>query len=85
MEPIAIVIAAVVALLYAAAIAFAIVQIVRTPTLSHAEKWAWCLVLVVFPFIGSIVWFLAGPHPFGLHLGKPAPDPIPFKPLVTPT
>ena len=64
----AILLAAVVALAYVAAIAYAIVQVVRSRALTEIEKVVWVAVILFAPLIGSIVWYALGPHPFGLRL-----------------
>lgn len=53
-----------------AAIAFAIVQIARNEALNTGEKAIWVAVVVFFPVIGAVIWFLAGPHPFGLRVPR---------------
>jgi len=55
---------------YVAAIAYAIVQVVRTQVLSEIEKVVWVVVILFAPLIGSIVWYAAGSHPFGLRLTR---------------
>lgn len=69
----AIFIASALAALYAAAIAYAIVQIWRTSELSELEHWVWTIAIVLFPLGGALVWFIAGPRPFGLRLTR---DPL---------
>jgi len=66
----AILLAAVVALGYVAAIAYAIVQVVRTRVLSEIEKVVWIAAILFAPLLGSVVWYAAGPHPFGLRLTR---------------
>lgn len=62
--------AIVVALLYLAVIVWVISRIVRSDELSELERWVWAIAVICFPFVGSIVWFVAGPHPFGIHLTR---------------
>ncbi|WP_104194385.1 PLD nuclease N-terminal domain-containing protein [Cryobacterium sp. M25] len=66
----AIALASVVAVLYSAAIAYAIVQIARTRDLSEVEKVLWMIAVVFAPLLGALVWYFAGPHPFGLRLTR---------------
>lgn len=54
--------------LYVAAIVYALVQISRSEALNRVERWVWALAVIIFPIIASLVWFIAGPHPFGLKL-----------------
>lgn len=56
--------------LYVGAIVFAIGQIARTESLSPVEEVAWIVAVFCVPLIGAIVWFVAGPHPFGLRIGR---------------
>jgi hypothetical protein len=55
----AILLAAAAVLGYVAAIAYAIVQVVRTQVLSEIEKVVWVVVILFAPLIGSIVWYAA--------------------------
>ncbi|MBC7596246.1 MAG: PLDc N-terminal domain-containing protein [Kineosporiaceae bacterium] len=64
----AVALASVVAVLYIAAIAYAIVQIERTRDLSEVEKALRMIGVVFAPLLGALVWYFAGPHPFGLRL-----------------
>lgn len=64
----AVALASVVAVLYIAAIAYAIFQVVRTRDLSEVEKALWIIAVVFAPLLGALVWYFAGPHPFGLRL-----------------
>lgn len=64
----AVALASVVAVLYIAAIAYAIVRIARTRDLSEVEKALWMIGVVFSPLLGALVWYFAGPHPFGLRL-----------------
>jgi hypothetical protein len=70
MDPVAIVVVAAVGLLYIAAISYAVVLVTRTRILNDVEKLVWVAAVILFPVVGSIVWFAAGPHPFGLRLGN---------------
>jgi hypothetical protein len=53
-----------------AAIVYAIVQITREQDLSDLEKLVWIVAVVCAPVVGSLVWYFAGPHPFGLRLNR---------------
>lgn len=66
----AVLIASSVGAAYLVAIAYAIVQIVRTRELSQNEKLVWVVIVVCAPLFGSLVWYVAGPHPFGLRLPR---------------
>lgn len=57
-----------VAALYVLAVIYAIRQIVRAESLNVIERLIWALVIVAFPFTGALVWFVTGPHPFGLRI-----------------
>ncbi|PWC06276.1 PLDc N-terminal domain-containing protein [Mycetocola zhujimingii] len=57
---------------YLAALAYGVVQIARTRDLSRGERNLWIVGFLVFPLIASLVWFFAGPHPWGLRWGTPA-------------
>ncbi len=63
-------IAAVAAAVYIAAVVYAIVQVVRSKALSDVERLVWILAVVFFPLVATLVWFIAGPHPFGLRLTR---------------
>lgn len=65
-----ILIAGLVGAAYLGAIVFAIVQAVRSPELADNEKLVWVIAIVCAPLIAAIVWFAAGPHPFGLRLPR---------------
>lgn len=69
MNPLAIVLIAVV-VAYLAAIAYAIVQIVRSQDLSDVERIVWVVAVLCAPLIGSLVWYFAGPHPLGLRITR---------------
>jgi hypothetical protein len=49
----------------------AIVSIARSPGLSSTARVIWILVCLVFPFLGSIIWFLVGRG--SASSGSPAP------------
>lgn len=68
MELLAIGLAWALILLYVCAVTYALVQISKTDALSHREKWVWAVAVIVFPFIAALLWFIAGPHPFGLRI-----------------
>ncbi|TFB54718.1 hypothetical protein E3T34_14995 [Cryobacterium sp. TMT1-62] len=34
------------------------------------EKVLWMIAVVFAPLLGALVWYLAGPHPFGLRLTR---------------
>lgn len=61
---------ALVAALVLAAFVFAIAQIVRNESLNSLEKVIWVAAVLLFPLVGSIVWFAAGPHPFGIRVQR---------------
>ena len=71
METFAIVVAIVVGALYLAALAYAITQIARMSGLNPTEKAIWIVAILAFPLGGAIIWFILGPHPFGIRVGKP--------------
>lgn len=59
---------------YLAALAFAVVQIVRSSDLGEVGKALWTVAVVCLPLVAAITWFVAGPRPFdapieaaGLH------------------
>ncbi|WP_104169235.1 PLDc N-terminal domain-containing protein [Cryobacterium sp. M23] len=66
----AVVLASVVAVVYVAAIAYAMMQIARTNDLSGLERVVWIAGVVFAPLLGALVWFFAGPHPFGFRLTR---------------
>lgn len=68
----AILIGAVAGAAYLVALGFAVVQILRTGGLTSAERAIWIVGFLVAPFVAAIVWFTAGPHPFGLRFGTPS-------------
>jgi hypothetical protein len=59
-----------VVMLVLGALAYAVKQIVRAPELNQTEKIVWVLAVVFFPVVGTLVWFFAGPHPFGLRINR---------------
>ena len=67
---IVITIAATAAALYIAAIAYAVVQINKTRQLNNLEKLVWTLGVLLAPVVGGILWYVAGPHPFGIRLNR---------------
>ena len=70
MDPLTAVLMILVAVGYLGAIAYAITRIVKSEELSELEQWVWIAALVFFPVVSAIVWFAAGPHPFGLRLSR---------------
>ncbi|WP_166870428.1 MULTISPECIES: PLDc N-terminal domain-containing protein [unclassified Salinibacterium] len=62
------VIAAPIGAAYLAALVYAIVQVIRTPQLSDAAKLVWGVAIVLQPFLAALVWYFAGPRPFGIRL-----------------
>ncbi|ANJ27352.1 PLDc N-terminal domain-containing protein [Agromyces aureus] len=69
MDPFSLIVV-VVAAAYIAAVVYAIVQVIRSKELSDLERVVWVLAVVFFPFVATLVWFIAGPHPFGLRLTR---------------
>ena len=67
---IVITITATAAALYIAAIAYAAVQINKTGQLNDLEKLVWTLGVLLAPVAGGILWYFAGPHPFGIRLNR---------------
>ncbi|GAA3878183.1 hypothetical protein GCM10022381_20760 [Leifsonia kafniensis] len=61
---------AVVAAAYLGAIVYALMQIMRSPDLVDVEKLVWVIGVIAAPFIGALVWYFLGPHPFGLRLSR---------------
>jgi hypothetical protein len=55
---------------YLAAIVWVVSRILRTEELNELERWVWVIAVVCFPLVGSIVWFAAGPHPFGIRISR---------------
>lgn len=64
------VILAVVAGGYVAAVIFASMQVLRSKALSDLERRVWVIAGVFFPLVATLVWFIAGPHPFGVRLTR---------------
>ncbi|WP_168197081.1 PLDc N-terminal domain-containing protein [Agromyces laixinhei] len=64
------VLAAVVAIGYLAVIVWVVSRIFRTEELNELERWVWAIAVICFPLVGSIVWFAAGPHPFGIRISR---------------
>lgn len=62
--------ATVVSAAYLGAIVYALMQIVRASDLIDVEKVVWVIAVIVAPFIGALVWYFLGPHPFGLRLSR---------------
>lgn len=60
-------------LAYVAVLGFAIHTVARSPELNSTEALIWAIAIVASPIVAGPVWFLAGPHPFGIHIG-PRPD-----------
>ena len=56
----AVAVAALVLVAYAAFVVTAVVQVVRSAVVARASKLAWLVVLVVVPLLGSVAWFLVG-------------------------
>ena len=57
--------------LYFTAVTYAIVQVVRTPDLSTVDRGIWTAAIVIVPVAAMLVWYVLGPHPFGLRAGTP--------------
>ncbi|WP_026482119.1 PLDc N-terminal domain-containing protein [Agromyces subbeticus] len=55
---------------YLAIIIWVISRIFRTNELNELERWVWAIAVFCFPLVGSIVWFAAGPHPFGIRISR---------------
>lgn len=60
--------AVVVGIGYLALIVWVVLRIMRTEELNELERWVWVIAVICFPLAGSIVWFAAGPHPFGIRI-----------------
>jgi len=67
MEILGLILAALAGALYLAALAYAVMRIIRTDQLTWRERFVWILGVIAFPLVGPIVWFLLGPHPLGLR------------------
>lgn len=50
----------------------AIVSIARSRTASGLEKAVWVLIVLIFPLIGAILWFVIGRRPRGQQSGGSA-------------
>lgn len=70
MDVVSVLVFALIAALVLAVFVFAIAQIVRTESLNSVEKVVWVAAVLFFPVVGSIVWFAAGPHPFGIRIQR---------------
>ncbi|QTX03536.1 PLDc N-terminal domain-containing protein [Agromyces archimandritae] len=68
MEPVVIVVAVSAVALWLGALAFALTQIAKHEDLNSIEKTVWVVAVLMFPLGGSVVWYAAGPHPFGLRI-----------------
>jgi len=55
---------------YLGAIVYALMQIARAPELADVEKVVWVIGVIAAPFLGALVWYFLGPHPFGLRLSR---------------
>ncbi|MGW9632193.1 PLDc N-terminal domain-containing protein [Agromyces sp. NPDC055520] len=55
---------------YLVLIVWVVSRILRTDELNELERWVWVIAVICFPLIGSIVWFAAGPHPFGIRISR---------------
>ncbi|KRC61267.1 hypothetical protein ASE14_10200 [Agromyces sp. Root81] len=55
---------------YLAVIVWVVSQILRSDELNELERWVWVIAVICFPLVGSIVWFAAGPHPFGIRISR---------------
>ena len=53
---------------YLAAVAYAVVSVLRSPELEFLGRALWVAALVCVPLLAAIVWFVAGPRPFGAGL-----------------
>lgn len=62
--------AVVVGIGYLALIVWVVLRIMRTEELNELERWVWVIAVICFPLVGSIVWFAAGPHPFGIRISR---------------
>jgi hypothetical protein len=57
-------------LFLAAATVYTIIRITRSRDLNSTEQIVWVLAVLCFPLVGMLVWFFAGPHPFGLRISR---------------
>ncbi|MFB9308387.1 hypothetical protein BJY17_002146 [Agromyces hippuratus] len=62
--------AIIVGIAYLAAIVWVVSLIIRSDELNELERWIWAIAVICFPLVGSIVWFAAGPHPFGIRISR---------------
>jgi membrane-anchored protein YejM (alkaline phosphatase superfamily) len=69
----AVTIATAVVAIYLVAITFAILHIERRSDLGQAEKVVWVVAVFFAPVVSAIVWFAAGPHPFGFRITRDRP------------
>ena len=67
----AVVVASLVLALYLSAVAYAIVQVVRTPDLSTTGRGLWVAAVLTVPVAAMLVWYVLGPRPLGLLMGAP--------------
>ena len=56
----AVAVAGLVLVAYAAFVVTAVVQVVWSAVIARASKLAWLVALVVVPLLGAIAWFLVG-------------------------
>lgn len=56
---------------YLGALVYGAVRIAGTGDLTRTERNVWLVAFLVTPVITAIVWFAAGPHPWGLRFGTP--------------
>lgn len=57
--------------LYLAAIAYAIVQVVRTRDLSTVGKGIWIAAVLTVPVAAMLAWYFLGPRPLALRMRFP--------------
>ncbi|MFB6610801.1 PLDc N-terminal domain-containing protein [Agromyces sp. NPDC056379] len=55
---------------YLAAIVCVVSLTFRSAELNELERWVWVIAVICFPLVGSIVWFAAGPHSFGIRINR---------------
>ncbi|WP_022888809.1 hypothetical protein [Agromyces italicus] len=60
----------VVAVLWLGALVYVATQIFGNARLNELEKWVWVIALVCFTLPAALVWFILGPHPFGIRLSR---------------
>jgi len=56
----AVAVAALVLVAYAAFVVTAVVQVVRSAVIARSSKLVWLVALVFVPLLGSVAWFLVG-------------------------